>query len=225
MDKSAAWYQRLDRLFDRAWVFNVYQALADGGKTRQIRRFLSDVPYASIVDIGCGTGNWASLARGRYLGVDTSAPFIEACRERYADDPDKRFVRADAATLAPTEPFDLALLISVLHHLPDDAVRRLLPWIAEHARYFFVLDLYPIPWHPIARVLYALDRGNHIRIPEAQQSLLADESRLRLVKASSYFAPSSLYRHTLFLYESTVWPDHEDGQSWHHAPEAQPPSG
>lgn len=212
MDKSAAWYRRLDRLFDRAWVFNAYQTLADGGKTRQIRRFLADVPYASVVDVGCGTGNWASLARGRYVGVDTSPSFIAACRERFADDPDKSFVQADATTLTPTQPFDLALLISVLHHLSDDDVRQLLRWVAEHAHYFFVLDLYPIPWHPIARVLYALDRGHYIRSPEAQRALIAEEPRLQMVKQSSYFAPSSLYRHTLFLYESTAWRGAEAGE-------------
>lgn len=204
MDKSAGWYQRLDRLFERATVFNAYQALADGGKTRQIERFLAGVPYESVVDIGCGTGNWATLARGRYLGVDTSPDFIEACRRRYEGHPQKTFIQADAAELNLTQPFDLALLISVLHHLADEDVRRLLPWVARHARYLFVLDLYPMPWHPVARLLYALDRGDHIRSPAAQRSLLAEEPRLQLVEASSYFAPSSLYRHTLFLYESTT---------------------
>lgn len=202
VDKSAAWYQRLDRLFEHASVFNLYQAVADGGKTRQIRRFLADVPYSSVVDIGCGTGNWATLTPGPYLGVDTSPDFIAACRARYAGDDQKRFVQADAAELEAEGPFDLALLISVLHHLPDAAVRRLLPWVAEHARYFFVLDLYPIPWHPVSRLLYTLDRGDHIRTPERQSALLAEEPRLRLVKTDDYFAPSSLYRHTLFLYES-----------------------
>lgn len=202
MDKSAGWYQQLDRLFEHATVFNVYQALADGGKTRQIERFLAGVPYETVVDVGCGTGNWAPLARGRYLGVDTSPAFIEACRRRYADDPEKTFVQADAAALNLSQPFDLALLISVLHHLSDEDVRRLLPWVAGHARHLFVLDLYPMPWHPIARLLYALDRGDHIRSPATQRALLAEEPGLHLVKASSYFAPSGLYRHTLFLYES-----------------------
>jgi SAM-dependent methyltransferase len=202
MDKAAAWYQRLDQAFEHPFVFNLYQALVDGGKGRQIRRFLADVPFRSVVDIGCGTGNWARLAPGPYLGIDTSPAFIAGCRRRYADDPRRRFVQGDAATLEFDRHFDLAMLISVLHHLSDDDVRRLLPWIVRHARCFFVLDLYPVPWNPISRLLYALDRGDHIRTPEAQRRLLLGQGGLRLVKEGDYFCPNGLYRHTLFLFEA-----------------------
>lgn len=202
MDKAAAWYRRLDDLFEHPAVFNAYQAVVDGGKTRQIERFLKDVPYRSMVDVGCGTGNWAVLARGAYLGVDTSPSFIAACRERYAGDPEKRFVQADAAELTGQGPFDLAVLISVLHHLPDADVRRLLAWVHRSARYFFVLDLYPVPWNPLSRLLYTLDRGNHIRTPDAQKALLLSQPGLHLVREDDYFCPNGLYRHTLFLFES-----------------------
>lgn len=200
--KSHAWYRRLYDAFERPSVFNLYQTLVDGGKGRQIRRFLADVPYRSLIDVGCGTGNWATLARGAYLGIDTSEAFIAGCRRRYAGDDRLRFVQADAATLALDAQYDLAILVSVLHHLPDEAVRRLLPWVAAHARHFFVLDLYPMPWNPPARLLYALDRGDYIRTPAEQKALLGSEPGLRLVREDDYFAPTGLYRHTLFLFES-----------------------
>lgn len=204
MSTTAAWYRPLHDFFERPWVFNAYQALVDGGKRRQIRRFLADVPYASVVDIGCGTGNWAAVAKGNYLGVDLSPSFVAACRARYAGDPSKTFLQADVAALDLPERYDLAQLISVLHHLSDDEVRRLLAWVARSTRFFFVLDLYPMPWHPVARVLYALDRGDHIRTPEAQKRLILENPAFRLVKEKSYFAPTGLYRHTLFLFACDV---------------------
>lgn len=194
-------YNRLDRFFERPAVFNLYQSVADGGKKRQIRRFLRDVEFESVVDIGCGTGNWAGIARGRYLGIDTSPSFIAACRRRYAGDPEKEFVEADASTLQLSEQFDLAQMISVLHHLSDDEVRRLVEWVERSARRLFILDLYPVPWHPVARLLYAMDRGNFIRPPDAQKDLILRSSQMKLVREDSYFAPSGLYRHTLFLFE------------------------
>ncbi len=200
MRKTSGWYRRLHRAFDAPLVFNLYQALVDGGKGRQIRRFLAGVPFHSVIDIGCGTGNWAALAPGPYLGIDTSATFIEGCRRRYRGDPQRRFVQGDIASLDLPAHYDLALLVSVLHHLSDEDVRRLLPWVARHVRFFFVLDLYPVPWNPVSRLLYALDRGDHIRTPEAQKRLLLQHPGLRLVKEGAYFAPTGLYRHTLFLF-------------------------
>jgi SAM-dependent methyltransferase len=195
-----AWYRPIHDLFERPWVFNLYQTLVDGGKHRQIRRFLADVPYRSVLDIGCGTGNWASTARGPYLGVDLSPSFIAACHARYRGDASKQFLQADVASLDLAERYDLAQLISVLHHLSDEEVRRLLDGVARAARFFFVLDLYPIPWNPVSRFLYAMDRGDHIRPPAAQKRLILAHPAFRLVKEGAYVAPTGLYRHTLFLF-------------------------
>lgn len=202
MLKDTSWYRSVHATFERPWVFNLYQTLVDGGKAHRIQSFLADVPFRSVVDIGCGTGNWASVARGPYLGVDLSPSFIEGCRRRYRDDPEKRFIEADVATLDLPERYDLAQLISVLHHLSDDEVARMLAWVVRSARYFFVLDLYPIRWNPVSRLLYALDRGDHIRSPEAQKRLILSQPGLHLVKEADYYAPTGLYRHTLFLFRN-----------------------
>lgn len=204
MEKSSEIYRVIDRLFENSLVFNLNQVILDGGKKRQIKRFLADLPYRSVVDIGCGTGNWAKLANGKYLGVDTSPSFIAACQRRYKSDPRKEFLLADATSLALSEPFDLAILVSVLHHLSDPEVERLAEWVAQHARYFFVLDLYPNHGNPISEWLYRMDRGNYIREPEAQREMLLKEGQFRLIKQDDYFAPNRLYRHTLFLFESLV---------------------
>ena len=190
----------IHRLFDHPLIFNSYQVLADGGKGRAIRRFLQDLPYDSVLDIGCGTGNWAKYAPGRYLGVDPAPAFISAAIRRYAGDPKKKFLVADPTSQDVPGEFDLAQLVSVLHHLSDDDVSRLLERIRPRVRHLFILDLYPMPWNPPARFLYASDRGSFIRTPEQQQRLVLD-GEWRLVKEGSYFAPTLLYRHTLFLFE------------------------
>ncbi len=203
INKTRGIYPYIDRLFESAWVFNANQILLDGGKARQIKRFLADVPYSSVVDIGCGPGNWAVVARGKYLGVDTSPSFIQASRRRYADDPDKTFELTDATRLVVNEPFDLAMLISVLHHLSEDEMDRVMDWVARSARYFFILDLYPNPKNPVSKFLYAMDRGNFIREPHEQERILTKGGQFRILKKSDYYSPPRLYRHTLYLLEST----------------------
>lgn len=206
MNKAGTLYRIIYQLFEHPLVFNLNQMILDGGKQRQIRRFLADAPFESSIDIGCGTGNWAKLGRARYLGVDSSPSFIAACQRRYAGDPGKRFVQADVSKLTLSEPYDLSMLISVLHHLSDDEARRLCEWVARNTRYFFVLDLYPVPWNPLSRWLYRMDRGEYIREPGQQQRLLMEGGRFRLLKQGSYFCPNGLYRHTLFLFESSAFP-------------------
>jgi len=202
IDKSRGVYPYIDRLFESAFVFNANQILLDGGKTKQISRFLSGLEFESIVDIGCGPGNWAKIAKGQYVGIDTSPSFIRSCKKRYAGDPEKRFIQADATEIDLGEPFDLAILISVLHHLSEEEVRRVCRWVASSARYFFVLDLYPNPGNPVSRFLYAMDRGNYIREPLEQESLLTRDDLFRIVQKETYYCPNRLYRHTLFLLES-----------------------
>ncbi len=202
MDKSSGLYRRIHDFIERPWVFNLIQAVIDGGKGRQMRKFLRDVPFQSMVDIGCGTGNWAKLARGPYLGVDFSESFIAGCKRRYASDPGKQFVRADVSTLQLTERYDLTILVSVLHHLNESEIVTVVDWVARSTRYFFVLDLYPIHWNPLSRWFYSVDRGNYIREPAAQQALILKHNAMRLVKRGDYFCPNGLYRHTLWLFES-----------------------
>ncbi len=208
MDKTARWYRYLDRVLEHPIVFNLCNAALSPGKGRHIKRFLADVPFSSVIDIGCGTGHWCKLAPGPYLGVDTSASFIRACHRRYRDEPLRRFVHSDVADINLQESYDLAMLISTLHHLSDDELSRLLPWVNRHASYFFVLDLCPVSWNPISRWLYSIDRGDHIREPSSQKKLLSKEPGLQLVKEDTKFDFAGLYRYTLFLFETDQFSRH-----------------
>jgi SAM-dependent methyltransferase len=92
-------------------------------------------PGARVLDVGCGPG-WTSHLLGKMgyavLGFDLSEEMLELAHERVDREPfppypkarlDVRFVRHDieAAPLGEQagEPYDLALLDSVLHHFHD----------------------------------------------------------------------------------------------------------
>ncbi len=201
MKKTTHTPRFLREAFEHPWVFRLNQVLLDGGKTGPIRLFLEDVAYESVLDIGCGPGTWTKLARGPYLGIDTSPSFIRSARRRYHKRPDTAFVLGDATALEPERDFDLALLISVLHHLDDSEADRLLAWIARRSRHLFVLDLYPVTTNPVSRFLYAMDRGDYIRSPEAQAEIFLRRPEYRLVKQGDFFSLNRTYRHTMFLFE------------------------
>jgi SAM-dependent methyltransferase len=90
---------------------------------------------ASVLDLGCGTGELAaSLAEGRrVVGADPAAAMLDVARKR--PDGDKvRWVEAGAQDLRLGETFDLILLTGHAFQvfLTDDAVRAVLETIAAH---------------------------------------------------------------------------------------------
>lgn len=194
---------RAHRLFENPLVFELYQVVVDGGKRAPVSRFLEGVPYESVVDLGCGTGAWSYLAHDRYLGLDYSPSFIRGCRRRFSDDSRKRFQLGDLESVHLDETFDLALMMSVLHHLSDRQAEAVLGGLGGRAGRLLVMDLMPVPKNPVSRLLYRLDRGEHIRTADAQRRLLLRSGRWNLEKEDSFYSYNRLYRHTLFLLRSS----------------------
>ena len=101
-----------------------------------IARVLPRIPAtASVLDIGCGHGMVLRGLRaqgfhGRYVGMDFSAPLLDIARQEAANPPagaDFRLMQRDLledgwADGLPA-PFDFVTAFSVLHHIPDSAMR------------------------------------------------------------------------------------------------------
>jgi SAM-dependent methyltransferase len=125
----------------------------------------------SVLDIGCGIGQYASLTRGRYLGVDLNCPYVEHARRRRGDDRHV-FRCVDAAELvAEGERFDLVLMVDFLHHLPDDAAVKVLE-TARGVATGAVVSFEPVTEQAnrVGRWFIEHDRGEHMR---PHESLLA----------------------------------------------------
>jgi SAM-dependent methyltransferase len=118
----------------------------------------------SVLDIGCGIGQYASLTRGRYVGVDLNRPYVEHARRRRGDER-HAFRCVDAADLvAEGERFDLVLMVDFLHHLPDDAAVTVLETARELAS-GAVVSLEPVTEQAnrVGRWFIDHDRGEHMR--------------------------------------------------------------
>jgi 2-polyprenyl-3-methyl-5-hydroxy-6-metoxy-1,4-benzoquinol methylase len=88
----------------------------------------------SILDIGCGTGQYSVLTRSRYLGIDLNARYIHVARKRHRA-PNRDFQCVDMTRLwEAQERFDIVLLVDFLHHIGDDHAVRVLAMAAQLAR-------------------------------------------------------------------------------------------
>jgi ubiquinone/menaquinone biosynthesis C-methylase UbiE len=97
--------------------------MADDSWVRAIRQ-LVDPTSSAVVDVGCGGGiytrAWFDLGAASVIGVDFSAPILDAARESHGDLPGVEFRLGDATqTGLPTGTADIVFERALIHHTPD----------------------------------------------------------------------------------------------------------
>lgn len=156
-------------------IFSLYK--------KRIRRIadwglLKDNP--SILDLGCGIGQFSSITGGDYLGLDMNERYIDYARRRNRR-PNCSFQCADAATLAHAEArFDGVIIVDLLHHLSDTECGKVLMTASKLARKW-VVNFEPIKEesNPLGRWINNHDRGHFIR-PLAELHKLYQRSPLSI---------------------------------------------
>jgi SAM-dependent methyltransferase len=126
-------------------------------------------PGARIADIGCGHG-WASIGLALAFpdaaidGIDADPPSIEEARGHAVEQgvADRISWRCgDAADLGDAGPYDLALMIEVLHDLPRpvEVLRGARAALAPGGALLVVdgrvNDCFTVPGDPVERLMYA----------------------------------------------------------------------
>ena len=99
-------------------------------------KFLAQMrPGASILDIGCGSGEPISrylIEKGCHVtGVDSSPNLIGMCKSRF---PNQDWIAADMRTLALSRPFDGILAWDSFFHLSPEDQRKMFSIFMSHAK-------------------------------------------------------------------------------------------
>jgi len=157
--------QLADRVLEHPAVYGAWQAPFASSKFAPVERQLAGREVRRVLDVGCGPGtNARRFAAADYVGVDINDRYLAIARNRYRG----RFVHADLQTadLAGMGTFDTILVNSFLHHLPDDAVARVLhqlgPRLEPDGR-VHLLELVDPERRSLAQMMARLDRGRFAR--------------------------------------------------------------
>lgn len=180
------------------WVRNREHA---GGLMEQswLDRFRALMPpNGSVLDIGCGS----AVPIARYLievghsvtGVDTSATFIELCRDRY---PAQAWFLADMRTLAFGRSFDGILAWDSFFHLTPDDQREMFPVFRRHAAPGAALMFTSGPAHCEAIGSFEGEPLYHGSLGPAEYRSLLDQHGFRVV--SHVIEDIDCGRHTIWL--------------------------
>ena len=138
----------------------------------------------SLLDVGCGIGQYASLTEGEYLGVDLTERYIQHAQRANADRPNREFRVADVETLSLEGlNFDLVLMVDFLHHIDDTTCLRLLG-AAEGLARRYVISLEPVyeQRNRVGRWIIDHDRGDHMRTLDAYHGLF-ERAGLRIERS------------------------------------------
>jgi SAM-dependent methyltransferase len=183
----------VQRLLEHPWVYATWQAPFASQKFAPVERGLEGRAPRRVLDVGCGPGiNARRFAGADYVGVDINDDYLAIARSKYRG----RFVQADLehADLSSLGQFDMILINSFLHHVPDPAVHRILGQLEallEAGGRVHILELVRPAHLSLARVMARLDRGRYARPLEAWRELFA--SHFEPLSVETYFLGKRLW--------------------------------
>jgi SAM-dependent methyltransferase len=163
--------QALDRMSAAPRLWNALRWVAEAGFhgereviARELRPWHGDA--RRFLDLGCGTGEFAGeFPAGRYVGIDPSRGYLRfAAGHRPGS-----FLASSGESLPFADgSFDAALVLGVIHHLPDTVARGATAELARVLRpgatALVMEDIAPPAGeNPAGQLMHAIDRGGHIR--------------------------------------------------------------
>ena len=130
----------------------------------------------SVLDIGCGIGQYAKITNGNYVGVDLNEAYIRYASKRRKK-PRRIFKCISVSELIETgnQSFDLVLMVDLLHHLPEEQCVLLLS-AAKRLAKKHILSFEPVAFqrNPLGKWIIEHDRGNYMRSLEKLHQLFVD---------------------------------------------------
>jgi SAM-dependent methyltransferase len=169
----------------RYWLDVFFGLYRHRFRTLQSWGVLADAP--SILDVGCGIGQYSQVTTGKYLGIDLSQRYIDCARNRYPQE-NRTFRCVDVTTLwHEGSEHDIVLLVDFLHHISDRDSVALLKVAGQIARRH-VVSFEPLSeqTNPVGRRIVKNDRGKYMRPLEKLHGLFA-EAGLTIVQSTDLY--------------------------------------
>ncbi len=170
-----------EQLLSQPAVYRTFKKLVlpKGAHQRIVDSMFKVNDGASVLDLGCGFGDFTQFFAGRckYVGIDHNSEYIETAR-KMNQELEATFICADVtdSVVSDNGPYDLVFLSGVLHHLDNGQVAELAqnvaPLLTEAGRFVALEPVFDPDQGLTARLIIASDRGRFVRDAAGYASLL-----------------------------------------------------
>jgi ubiquinone/menaquinone biosynthesis C-methylase UbiE len=133
-----------------------------------LRKTLSNIDFASCLEIGCGTGKnteWLILKADKILAVDLSNEMLAKAKAKVQSDK-VEFIQADINNkwdFAGNRQFDLATFSLVFEHIEDlDRVFKKLSKVVKDNGYVYIGELHPFKQYNGTKARFETEHGLEI---------------------------------------------------------------
>lgn len=193
----------LHKFLEKPKVYNfIEKVLSLGNKScfeKRLLELIGSKDHHSLLDVGCGTGNYAESLPGEYYGIDANKDYIDYAKKKYKGN----FSVMDATDLKfPDNKFDFVFIVSILHHMSDKKVKAALDEMKrvckKNGKVFILEAIYPSKINFIGYILFKFDRGKHTRTINYLTNLLKSKG-LNLLQDN--IKGTFPYRFCVFVYQ------------------------
>src|SRR3990167_6482848 len=124
----------------------------------------------SVLDVGCGTGEYYDLTEGEFYGIDFDKKYIDFANKKFKNRRDNiKFEEKDLNDLNPRDKkYDVGLLIDLTHHISNSELAELLKKLNSLTKKCIVIcdPVKQTSSNLIGRFLTSQDRGEYMRSKE-----------------------------------------------------------
>ncbi len=134
---------RIAQIMETPFGYRLLRGIINmGDLTKLISKHLKINNGESVIDVGCGTGDFCRFFKGKYLGVDINKNYLKFARKKYGSE-DRRFISVDVTQFPFQTKFDIALFINIMHHLDEKQSLQVMKSLSKIADKAFIVDLLP----------------------------------------------------------------------------------
>lgn len=167
------------KVLEQPGLFNTIRSIIAGNQKQTknfVNKYLVQYKAKTVLDIGCGTGDFVVSVPDtiEYIGADINRNYISYAA-RHFENAKRKFILQDVTDAAfyKNRKFDAVLFISMLHHLSDEELKKILPIVKRMTKKVVIIaDIIPNPEGFVQKLMVKLDQGKFIRTQQDKITIL-----------------------------------------------------